>query len=84
MSENPPTNKRPVMCAVACDALLYIVDDRDDALQCEGDCQKWLHQICMGVSKSHHNALSNSPHLLRAGSVLTHFNKQQLVNCTRR
>ena len=37
-----------------------IVDGSDDALQCEGDCHKWLHRICAGVSKNHHIALSNS------------------------
>ena len=30
-----------------------ITDTADDAHQCEGSCQKWLHRYCAGVSISH-------------------------------
>ena len=60
-SEEQDSSDEQENCDVCCDVCCTpIVDGRDDALQCEGVCQKWLHRLCAGVSKSHHNALSNS------------------------
>ena len=38
---------------VKCDlCLAAIVEDKEDALQCEGTCQLWFHRYCAGVSQS--------------------------------
>ena len=38
-----------------------IVEGKEDALQCEGDCGLWFHRYCAGVSVSHFEELCNSP-----------------------
>ncbi len=46
---------------VKCDlCLAAIVNNKDDALQCEGSCQLWFHRYCAGVSLSHFKSLANS------------------------
>ena len=40
-----------------------IIDRKEDALQCEGSCSKWIHRYCVGVSLSHFEDLANSPKL---------------------
>lgn len=45
-------------CGLCCDA---IVEDRDEALFCEGSCNRWMHRYCAGVSLSHYEALQDSP-----------------------
>ena len=36
-----------------CDlCLAAIVDDNEDALECEGTCQLWFHRYCAGVSRA--------------------------------
>ena len=42
------------LCAAA------VVDGKDEALQCEGACQKWYHRYCAGISLSHFTKLANS------------------------
>ena len=37
-----------------------IVDDKKDALLCEGTCKKWFHRYCAGVSLTCFRSLSNS------------------------
>ena len=37
-----------------------IVDGEEEALLCEGDCQKWLHRSCAGPSAGHFTCLSNT------------------------
>lgn len=37
-----------------------VVDGKDQALFCEGQCQRWLHRYCAGVSLAHFDALSSS------------------------
>lgn len=37
-----------------------IIDDEEDALLCEGSCQKWFHRYCAGVSVSCYKTLSTS------------------------
>ena len=46
------------ICDVCCSS---IVDDKEDALLCEGSCQKWFHRYCTGVSSTCFRSLSNSP-----------------------
>ena len=36
-----------VPCAVC---LNQIIEDKDDALFCEGHCQQWLHRCCAGIT----------------------------------
>ena len=41
-----------------CDlCLAVIVEDKEDALQCEGTCQLWFHRYCAGVSQCHFKSL---------------------------
>ena len=46
------------ICDGCCSA---IVEDQDEAIQCEGTCQKWHHRLCAGVSKFHYDELASSP-----------------------
>ena len=46
-----------VVCSVCCQP---IVDGKDQALFCDGICQKWSHRYCVGVPSSHFEALSSS------------------------
>ena len=52
------TKKRPITCAV-CEQ--KIVDGKDQAIFCEGVCQRWLHRYCAGVSLPYFEAMSSSP-----------------------
>lgn len=49
--------RRAAKCAV-CDA--KIVDGKDEALYCEGLCQRWMHRYCAGVSLVHFERLAAS------------------------
>ena len=37
------------------------MEDRDEALLCEGSCNAWLHRYCAGVTVSQYAALQDSP-----------------------
>ena len=50
------TTVPPTKCDLCASA---IVDGKDEALQCEGTCQKWFHRYCVGVSLSHFTRLAN-------------------------
>ena len=45
------------VCDVCCAA---IVEGKEDALQCEGNCLMWMHRYCAGVSLRHFKHLSSS------------------------
>ena len=47
-----------VQCGLCCKP---IVEDRDEALLCEGSCNAWLHRYCAGVTVSQYAALQDSP-----------------------
>ena len=49
--------EQPVKCAV-CEQ--NIVDGKGQALFCEGQCQRWSHRYCAGVSLAHFDAFSSS------------------------
>ena len=49
-------NKTKTKCDLC---LATIVDDKEDALQCEGTCQLWFHRYCAGVSQSLFKSLAN-------------------------
>lgn len=55
------TSSQVETCDETCDVCcLPIVDDKEDALLCEGTCQKWFHRYCAGVSSTCFRMLSNS------------------------
>ena len=37
------------------------MEDRDEALLCEGSCDQWLHRYCAGVTETQYEALRDSP-----------------------
>ena len=45
------------ICGLCCKP---IIEDRDDALLCEGSCDKWLHRYCAGVTETQYEALQDS------------------------
>ena len=52
------TSQRSVKCAVC---KQNIVEGKDQALFCKGNCQQWFHRYCAGVSAVHFETLSSSP-----------------------
>ena len=56
-SESSDPRATENLCAV-CEQ--KIVEGKDQALFCEGLCQRWFHRYCAGVSVHHFNALSAS------------------------
>ena len=56
----PSNNKKKVKlikCSI-CDTV--IIDNKDEAILCEGKCQAWLHRHCTGKSKQMFNLLAKS------------------------
>ena len=45
-------------CAV-CEQI--VVEGKDEALYCEGICQRWLHKYCAGVTSAQYAAMSSTP-----------------------
>ena len=37
-----------------------IVDGKDQALFCEGNCERWFHRYCSGVTVNHFETLSST------------------------
>ena len=37
------------------------IEDRDEALLCEGSCDRWLHRYCTGITETQYEALQDSP-----------------------
>ena len=52
-----PDEEENETCNVCCSP---IVSGKEDALLCEGSCQKWFHRYCAGVSESCFRSLSTS------------------------
>ena len=52
-----PANKKAEECAVCCQK---VTKGEDEALFCEGKCQKWFHRYCAGVSVAHFQDLSTA------------------------
>ena len=38
-----------------------VVEDHDEALLCEGTCDRWLHRYCAGVTETQYEVLQDSP-----------------------
>ena len=45
-------------CGLCCKT---VIDNCDEALLCEGNCNKWLHGYCTGVTVTQYEALQDSP-----------------------
>lgn len=41
----------------------YIVDDKNDALFCEGECSGWMHRYCVGIPLKHFERLTSTTSL---------------------
>ena len=54
-------------------AATVIVEDKEDALQCEGTCQLWFHRYCAGEAFAHSNAFLYSyvPHTIKSWNSLS-------------
>ena len=57
MSKNGSAKRSKVSCGV-CQA--PVIDDKDEALLCEGECGLWLHRGCASVPPSRYETLSTS------------------------
>jgi len=59
----------PIYCSVCSNIIVeYNADkgvDGDDAMFCEGDCQAWVHRMCVGLNKQTYDAITeeDSPYL---------------------
>lgn len=42
-----------------CPCCDLIVDDSDNALECEGFCKKWHHAACVDISKDNYDSISS-------------------------
>ena len=51
------SRRKPLKCAV-CDQ--NIVDGKDQALFCDGNCQRWFHRYCAKVTVNHFETLSST------------------------
>lgn len=56
-ARQPAMRKEKTMCDLCCAA---VVEGKEEALQCEGECQLWFHRYCAGVSSSYFKELSSS------------------------
>ena len=56
-SKNVVSNSKHENCALCCER---IVENEDEALFCEGNCQQWVHRYCAGISEKHYKSLDAS------------------------
>ena len=48
------------ICDICCNEVIETETNTEDALFCEGVCQKWIHRRCAGVTREHFEKLSKS------------------------
>ena len=62
MASKTQSHGSPNVCPICCKAILDATKTREgqEALECEGTCQKWIHRWCAGVHKQDYPTLSNS------------------------
>ena len=46
------------ICDICCGEVIETETNTEDALFCEGVCQKWIHRRCAGVTREHFEKLS--------------------------
>lgn len=56
-SNSKSTDSKHESCALCCER---IVENEDEALFCEGNCQQWVHRYCAGISEKHYKSLDSS------------------------
>lgn len=56
-SNSKSTDSKHESYALCCER---IVENEDEALFCEGNCQQWVHRYCAGISEKHYKSLDSS------------------------
>ena len=59
-----------------------VVDGKDDALFCEGHCQRWLHRVCASVTKEQDAKLAASEQPFLCPTCCQAHNLQQIAELT--
>ena len=59
-----------------------VVDGKDDALFCEGHCQRWLHRVCASVTEEQHDKLAASEQPFLCPACCQADNLQQIAKLT--
>ena len=59
-----------------------VVDGKDDALFCEGHCQRWLHRVCASVTEEQHARLAASEQPFLCPACCQAHNLQQIAELT--
>ena len=59
--------------AVKCAMCEQVVHGKDQALFCEGECQRWFYRYCAGVSVVHFHALCSSLEQFRCVRCIQKF-----------
>ena len=52
-----PKKAKSCTCDLCCKP---IIEGKDEALECEGECGKWYHRYCAGISMTHFKRLSTT------------------------
>ena len=60
-----------------------ILDGKDQALFCEGLCQRWFHRYCAGVSVLHFDVLSSSSEPFHCASCFQKYCTTEMANLTK-
>ena len=70
-----------VDCQICCKPIIEATEQAvgDEALQCEGKCERWLHRWCAGVHKDNYAALASSVEPFFCPSCRLHEH-QQLIS----
>ena len=71
-----PRAKAKSLCCVCCKA---VEDGKDEALLCEGQCQKWLHRYCAGVTVDQYEQLSSNEEPFLCFTCCRAQHQQQII-----
>ena len=52
-----PKKAKSCTCDLCCKP---IIEGKEEALECEGECGKWYHRYCTGISMTHFKRLSTT------------------------
>ena len=67
------------MCGICRKA---VADGKDDAVFCEGHCQRWLHRVCASVTEEQHAKLAASEQPFLCPACCQAHNLQQIAELT--
>ena len=83
--------EKTATCPICCEEIVEATapSDGQEAIQCEGKCEKWYHRWCAGVRKDVYAALTESStpffcpscQLLRSTEGLGHHEKHHNLSC---